>query len=71
MKCKNCCFYIIIDPDRNNKIVCVRNPPIYMKNEFGRYETMFPRPSSTWWCGEWKPEGFIKMWPDNLTKEFK
>jgi len=41
-----------------------------MKNEYGRHVTMFPNPAGDYWCGEWKPKDFIKLWPGNLTKEF-
>lgn len=69
MKCKNCCFYIILNPERDSKFVCVRNPPvIIIVNTSG--PTRFPSPNPNWWCGEWKPKDFIKAWPENLTDEF-
>jgi len=70
MRCKTCCYFTILEPQRNSRYNCVRNPPVYMKDEYGRHETIFPHPDPDFWCGEWKPKGFIKMWPENLTKEF-
>ena len=70
MKCKTCCYYTIMEPKLNSRYICVRYPPVYMKNEYGRHVTMFPNPAGDYWCGEWKPKDFIKLWPGNLTKEF-
>ncbi len=72
MKCGDCCFYTILEPHRNSIAVCVRNPPVLWKSRYANSgpDTKFPSPEPDWWCGEWKPEGYIKIWPDNLTKEF-
>jgi len=70
MKCKTCCFYVNLTPDENSIFYCVKNPPRHYENEYGNFATQFPRPQEKWWCGEWKPKSFIKMWPDNLIEDF-
>jgi len=61
-----------MNPRRNSRYVCVRNPPVLFKSDYGSNGvSSFPSPKNDWWCGEWKPKSFIKMWPDNLIDEIK